>query len=343
MNPMRDLKRVQIAAFTEGRIVWVMKTVVCAAFFFCAALGAAQDCTQTLPINVLDRKTGNAVTWLKPESLLARMGDSAVRIMAVGPVEHRRVLVLMDQSASMAPKDAVGTFQKEALEAVEDTMGELLQQLPAGTSVAYGFFNDTWVFTPEFLSDPTRLHDAIAETKSQLPKAGKGETSLFDALHEAMLRLGTPNAGDTIVVMTDTGENKSKLYPGKVEKELRESGIRLVLLLVQQHLPVELVPYQDTMTSLAENSGGAVETIDTADRSWLTRKNSEANREALRKFWTQEVMGGYLLRVQTAAGVAKPHKWSVRINQTASPELKGAVIRYPAKLAPCPVSTAAVH
>ncbi len=320
-----------------------MRWAVLPMLLFFGFLALAQDCTQAIPINVLDKKTGMAVMPLQPGTFQARMGEVAIPISGVQKVEHRRVLVLVDQSGSMAPKNSVGIFQKEALEAVDETMGKLLEELPAGTSVAYGFFNDAWVFTPGFLSDPAQLRAAIVETRKQLPRPGKGETPLFDALHQAMLRFGEPQPGDTIMVLPDTGENRSKIHPGAVEEELRRSGLRLALLLVQQHAPVEVTPYWDTLISLAEDTGGAVGTIETADRSWLSRKDSEPNREALRRFWTQEVLGGYVMRVQTPTTLAKARKWSVRIDARTSPELKGAIIQYPPKLTPCTVSTAAAH
>ena len=300
----------------------------------------AQDCAQTLPLNVLDPKTGNALMSLTPESLQARMGEAPVRIAGIAPAAKRRVLVLVDESGSM-----LGNPQKKALQSVEETVGELLAHLPDGTSVAYGFFSDTSVFTPEFFSDPERLRQAIAEARTQMPTTGKGDTPLFDALHQAMLRFGTPQPGDTIVVLTDAGENKSKLRPGKVGNEIRGSGLRLVLLLVKQlsPIPAEEDPYWGTLIGIAQDTGGAIGTIDTTDRSWRNRKDSELNRQALRKFWIQEVLGGFLMQVQVPAGLQKPGKWSVRIDPAAYPELKHAIIQYPAKLVPCPLNTVAVH
>jgi VWA domain-containing protein len=300
----------------------------------------AQDCTQTLPINVLDQKTGNAVTALKPESLQARMGESAARITGIAPAKKRRILVLADESGSM-----VGNPQKIAVQAVEETIGELLAYLPDGTSVAYGFFSDISVFTPEFFSDPERLRQAIAEARTQMPTTGKGGTPLFDALHQAMLRFGTIRPGDTIVVLTDAGENTSKLRPSKVGKEIRGSGLRLVLLLAKLPVPIpeEVRPDGDTLIGIAQDTGGAIGAIDIIDRSWNNRKDAEVNRQALRKFWIQEVLGGFLMQVQVPASLQKPKKWSVRIDPAAYPELKHAIVQYPAKLAPCQLNTAAVH
>src|SRR6476660_3744955 len=231
----------------------------------------AQDCTQTLPLNLLDPKTGNALMSLTPESLQARMGESAVRITGIAPAKKRRVLVLVDESGSM-----VGTPQKKAVQVVEETIGELLAHLPDGTSVVYGFFSDISVFTPEFFSDPERLRQAIAEARTQMPTTGKGGTPLFDALHQAMLRFGTPQPGDTIVVLTDAGENASKLQPGKVGKEIRGSGLRLVLLLAKLPVPIpaeEIRPDGDTLISIAHDTGGAIGTINSIDRSWHNSKD----------------------------------------------------------------------
>jgi len=69
----------------------------------CYAL--AQDCTQTLPINVLDQKMGTGVEALQSSLFQARMGDLSIPIIGVQKVEHRRVLVLVDQSGSMARRN----------------------------------------------------------------------------------------------------------------------------------------------------------------------------------------------------------------------------------------------
>jgi hypothetical protein len=161
-----------------------------------------------------------------------------------------------------------------------------------------------------------------------------------------MLRFGTPQPGDTIVVLTDAGENASKLQPGKVGKEIRGSGLRLVLLLAKLPVPIpaeEVRADGDTLISIAHDTGGAIGTINSIDRSWHNSKDSEVNRQALQKFWIQEVLGGFLMQVQVPASLQKPKKWSVRINPDAYPELKHTIMQYPAKLVPCPAVTAAVH
>jgi hypothetical protein len=303
----------------------------------------AQDCTQTLPLNVVDQQTGNAVTPLQLEAFHARMGEVAIRITAISPVERRRVLVLVDTSGSMAPKNNVGSHQKEALEVTEQTLTELLKELPRGVSIAYGLFNDKAVFTEGFFSDFKQLQQAIAETRQKLEKQDEGGTALFDALQQATGRFETPQPGDTIVLLSDGGENKSKTTEGKFEKEMRRSGVRVALLFVNQRSTDYAAPFVPTIIELAHETGGAVGIIDISDMSWASKKEGSSNREALRRFWTQQILNGYLMQVQTPATLVKPRKWKLTIGAKNNAELKHVTIQYPAKLAPCAVSKAAVH
>jgi len=308
-----------------------------------AAASAAQDCTQILPFNVLDQKTGNTVTSLRLELLQARMGELAVRITGIMPVEHRRVLVLVDKSGSMAPKNGPGSHQKEVLEITENTLTGLLKELPQGVSVAYGFFNDKAAFTEGFFHDFKDLQQAIADTRQKLLKPDQGGTALFDALHQAILRFETPQAGDVIVLLSDGGENKSKLAEGEFEKEMRRSGLRLALLFVNQHTTEYAEPFVQTILNLTDDTGGAVSSLDIDDFSWTSKKDVAANREAIRKFWTEEVLGGYTLQVQVPANFKKSKKWKVQLNAGTDAQLKHVTLQYPVKLEPCLVKTAEVH
>ena len=308
-----------------------------------AAASAAQDCTQVLPFNALDQKTGNTVTSLRLELLQARMGELAVRITGIMPVEHRRVLVLVDKSGSMSPKNDLGSHQKEVLAITENTLTGLLKELPQGVSVAYGFFNDKMVFTEGFLHDFKDLQQAIADTRQKLQKQDYGGTALFDALHQAILRFETPQAGDVIVLLSDGGENRSKLAEREFEKEMRRSGLRLALLFVNQHSTEYAEPFVQTIISAAEDTGGGVGILDVSDRSWVDKKDLAANQAAIRQFWTAEVLGGFALQVQVPATLKKAKKWKVQLNAGTDAQLKHVTLQYPVKLEPCLVKTAEVH
>lgn len=322
-----------------------MKPVLCMAFCVLIHFAVAQDCTQKVPVNVLDQKTGVAITLLQPSIFQARAGKVTVPIKGLVQVERRRIVVLEDESESMAAHNTPGEYQKDAMEATDKTFSSLLSQLPSGVSVAYGFFNDKAVFTDGFFQDPHQLEEAIANAKRQLNKPGTGDTALFDSLREAVRLLQTPQVGDTIVLVTDGGENKSKLSTAELERELYTTGVRLILVLVKHPHPEspEEIDYANWLPGLATKTGGTTAVIDITNRSWQDPKAATLNRAVLREFWIQQVLSGYIMEVQVPADSPKARKWSLRLNTTESPRLKQTILQYPEKLPPCPVSTAAVH
>lgn len=280
-----------------------MKPVFCMAFCVLIHFAAAQDCTQTVPVNVLDEKTGVAITSLQSGMFQASAGKVTVPIKGLVQVERRRIVILEDESESMAANNTPGEYQKDAMEATDETFNSLLSQLPLGVSVAYGFFNDKAVFTDGFFQDSHKLEEAIANAKRQLKKPGTGDTALFDSLREAVRLFQTPQVGDTIVVVTDGGENKSKLGNVELETELHASGVRLVLVLVKHPHPEspEESEYVDWLPRLATRTGGTTAVIDITNRSWRDPKDVTLNRAALREFWIQQVLSGYIMEVQVPA------------------------------------------
>ena len=322
-----------------------MKPVLCMAFCVLIHFAVAQDCTQKVPVNVLDQKTGVAITSLQPGIFQASAGKITVLIKGLAQVERRRIVVLEDESESMAAHNTPGEYQKDAMEATDKTFSSLLSQLPSGVSVAYGFFNDKAVFTDGFFQDPHQLEEAIANAKRQLNKPGTGDTALFDSLREAVRLFQTPQVGDTIVLVTDGGENKSKLSTAELERELYTTGVRLILVLVKHPHPEspEEIDYANWLPGLATKTSGTTAVIDITNRSWQDPKAATLNRAVLREFWIQQVLSGYIMEVQVPADSPKARKWSLRLNTTESPRLKQTILQYPEKLPPCPVSTAAVH
>jgi len=322
-----------------------MKPVLCIVFCALIRVAAAQDCTQKVPVNVLDQKTGVAITSLQPGIFQASAGKVTVTIKGLVQVERRRIVILEDESESMAAHNTPGEYQKDAMEATDKTFSSLLSQIPSGMSIAYGFFNDKAVFTDGFFRDPHKLEDAIVNAKRELKKPGTGDTALFDSLREAVRLFQTPQAGDTIVLVTDGGENKSKSGSIELEKELSASGVRLVLVLVKHLYPEspEEIEYAKWLPVLATKTGGTTAVIDITNRSWRDPKDVTLNSAVLKEFWIQQVLSGYIMEVQVPADSPKARKWSLRLNKTEGPRLKQTSLQYPEKLPPCPISTAAVH
>lgn len=314
---------------------------------FCALVpvfATAQDCIQKIPVNVLDQKR-TAITALGPEVFQARMRETIIPVRGLEQVSHRRILVLVDESGSMDRANTVGTFELQAVQNMEETLTQLLSQLPAGSSAAYGLFSKKSLFTDGFISDPKELGKAIADVKEKFKNPGTGSTALFDSLYQAALKFAPAEPGDTIVLMTDGGENSSKLIARDFERRFLSLGLRLVVLMVGGRPPnaPEEIEGPEKFLHLAQETGGSRIFIHVNDPAWGDANKVAASRALLQRFWSQEVLAGYVMHLQVPAGDKKPRKWTLQVKSADNLKFDHAILQYPDILMPCPVNTAAVH
>jgi len=318
------------------RILWLVALVA-------AQCCSGQNCTQTVPLTVLDSGTGLAIPNLPAEVLQARLGKDAVPVIGIKQTRTRRLLILVDQSGSItkAPTDSTFSHERKATDVTLRVLDELMGELPADLSVEYALFDDQWVFGDAFSSDSKAVRKSMVEVGAKFEKTGKGKTAIFDALHEGLMRFQTIQPGDAILLFTDGQDNRSKRSEKQLETELRASGVRLFTILLAGHTfaPEERLS-QDTLVVLTKRSGGVVRVLDATNTGWGFDKLSQAAAQDLRRFWKEEVLTGYLLQVQVPANFNKERKWTLAINPAADPRFKSAVVSYPDRLLPCPAITA---
>ncbi len=306
---------------------------------------AAQYCTQTVPLNVLDEKTGLSITAVPAEALEALGKAGLLRVTGIEQIHTRRLLVLIDQSGSIAQAgDDVFSHDKKAIQITLRVLNEVLGELPAGLSVEYGLFDDRWVFGDAFTSDSKTLRNSIADVNTRFAKTGKGHTAIYDALHEGIMRFQATQPEDAILLFSDGDDNSSKRSARQLETELRATGVRLFTILLDRHASSPQQQEQrQTMIDLTQRSGGIVHVLDTTQPGWGFDKPSQAAAQELLRFWKEDVMNGYLLRLQVPSNFKKEQRWTLLINRNADPRLKNAVVSYPDRLRPCPVATPAAR
>jgi len=307
------------------------------------ALSVGQDCTQLVPVDVLDRDTGSSIVPLTADVLQARMGDTTLPVTALDRIRTSRIIVLIDESGSMGesfPETPPG--QKQALRTIKQALTDLMESLPPGVSIEYGLFNDKWLFSDAFVSEPKELREKIDDVTSRFGKTGFGKTALYDSLHEALSRLGRPQPSDTILLLTDGEDNRSKRSANELEVELRVAGARLVTIMVYR--PGASVVLQaeneqrDSVQALVGSTGGSSLAIDTTSRAWMDQKTSAANIQMLRYFWQHEVLARYVAHIQVPVALRSEKKWTLSLNLDADRRLKRAVVVYPHRLSPCPAT-----
>ena len=309
------------------------RSAACALAVLLATLPAAfaQDCTRTIPVNVLTPDTSQAFPF-SPESLHATLKGSPITISRREKLHGNRILVLVDTSGSMADKMP---FASDALQV-------LIENIPAGSSIAYGFFDREPHLSGGFTSDRKELIRDLEQLRSH---KAYGQTALLDTLQEG-LKLFTPaNPGDAVLLITDGGENHSHARESALKKELRDSGVRVFAIMLLD-AGISVMPEEalapNSLRQTAEESGGSVLTIyhnwPTLDRKWLLKVAA-----LVQNFWVEGVAGGYLLTVETPANLTKPSNWNLRLDPSGDKRLKNAIVIYPQKLLPCTATAASAR
>lgn len=302
---------------------------------------AAQNCEVSVPATVVDAKSGTFVPSITPGMLHARVKKDFIPVTAADRIKSFRVLLLVDASGSMA-FDVGGfpSYKKRTGEAIRKALDQEFPQLPAGVQVGFGVFNQRVAFGNEFTSDSARLHTLITETNARLKKLGEGRTALFDALHQSLDQFGSIQPGDTVLMLTDGGDNKSEVSDKAVEREFAQKGARIFVLLVKDTPSTpEEVAGPGIMYEVAERTGGAVYAIRAGLPLWDDKEKALPEKRDLDQFWSEQVLSAYLLRF-TIPAVRKEQKWLLSIDPAANGRKKMAA-GYPSRVGPCPLTAAA--
>jgi hypothetical protein len=288
----------------------------------CGILASAQSApapsASSLLVNVLDRN-GSAVRDLGKDNFRVRVnGRPAALLQASYSLAPRRIVVLLDMSGSMAgePDNKKWWIAREALE-------DLLAETPSDVSIALLTFSDHVRDVFDFSQKRTSMAVWLKQGESHGgDDRVRGRTAIFDALLAATKMLGSARPGDAIYVITDGGDNSSRLLATNIRKLLLQSGIRLfVFLFAEQRWPGETQSGTDSLMEIARATGGFVFGIS-ARRSGVDFLPSwsfafDANEHTLEKIkiYTRalniQVNGFYTLSFDSPVPLGKARKVSL--------------------------------
>ena len=310
----------------------------CAFFLvlFCGFAAQAQDCSKTIPALLVNEETRQAVSSMTAERLHAKAGKLAIPVTALEPITSFRVLILIDASGSMDPTDQPFSHQRKALEVLKTALDELLDQLPPHVRLEFGVFNNNAAFGPEFTADAQQLRKTLADSMERTKAHRVKSTALYDAVREALERFDPPEPGDSILMLTDGGDNVSHANPEKIEEEAARRGVRLFTVLFlggkSASSPSEGTPQE--MFDLAERTGGSVHVIDATNTAWIYAKEQEKAKQEFRQFWSNAVLSGYLVHLKVPADGGKQRKWLLAVDRLPGQKNK-ILLAYPSRLPPC--------
>jgi hypothetical protein len=294
-------------------------------FLFLIALAApavAQNCTTYVVVDPFNSKTERGIDGLTAERFQASMGNASLPVVSATQSFNNRVLVLTETSGSADNKE---------IDALVRGIAAKARTAPAGRPIAFGVFAEEAIIGKEFLDDPRKRSSAIDEVFAQAARLPGKSVALFDSLHQAVAVFGPHQPGDTILLLTDGHDSKSKRNPNDMEKEFAASGTRLLVVIRPKFTPTGVfgdfsqhTREEDLSLKILSSSTGGAYTGFRNDRF-------------LEFAWV-----GYLLGIQAPATLDKPKEWKLQIKAPNGKIDKNVFLYSPWHLTPCgPVTAAA--
>jgi hypothetical protein len=250
---------------------------------------------------------------LQPADLAAKVNGKPVSISRVEPEsEKTAVVILMDASGSM------GDAARSELELARG----IVAALPPGHPT----------MLVEFADQNTVLASDRAGTVKSLQmltgfKQGQGRTALWDAIDRALSTLSSPRP--IFIVLSDGGDNKSKVHADVVSRKLQLTDVRLIWVEIRSHdswTPEEKQGAEDTAAVAASTGGFAIRSED------LFGPSAHIERAKL----AADAVGAYFhVRLDLPPDVVRTGKLKVSV-ASHKHEFKEAQLAYHELLRGCP-------
>jgi hypothetical protein len=295
--------------------------------------------TRTVAVGVVD-SAGNLVPNLSAANFHAKLHGHDVQILSAsldsGP---RRIVLVLDASGSMMNAGPGWKIEKSISE-------YLMQVVPQRASIAQVAFATRVFATVGFNQDPPMLLKNLAdlERASEYRHWGPGKTALYDAISSARDLFGVPNVGNTILVLSDGADNRSKLSVSDVRRNLIAAGVRLFAVLIMDQISFrtrmpEEINGPSQLRDVVKDTGGMSLMLPKflpSDAHGNTRPDSRVEKDhlALKRLFRQMVEF-YQLEVSLSETIEKPTKWKLEVLDASGMPMRGVEVHYPQELMPC--------
>jgi Mg-chelatase subunit ChlD len=269
-------------------------------------LRAQNNRSQTVIVNVRDKKD-EFVPSLEARNFRVEINGKAIDVVsAIAGKGVRRAVLAVDASGSMVSNHKVGT-----------SVYEVLRSFPEETQIALVIFSDRILQTIPFGHSRQELMDAIAAMG-----VFKGGTALKDSLLYANSLLRPFQIGDSVILVSDGGDNKSKEKSRQLEEAYLSSGVRLgVIAILDQYLPTAEESDMTDLQNLVYETGGVVHRIDNPNQASAVRDLAN------------ELSSYYVLQVPVASS-DKPSHLHIEVLDRSGKKRGGLTVNFPRWLPP---------
>ena len=314
-----------------------MRAVVKLAFtliFIGAPFCLGQDChTRTVLLNVSDDQLRVVRDGISQSNLAAKIGGKDAPVVGIRRISTApRVMVLLDTSGSMEPIRI--PFRNSNL-ALEPLVTELIRAVPEGLPLAVGDFDRELRHLTAFSADREFANKALQDAIKQQSRRGLRSSAIGAAVNLALYRFGTIQPGDSVILITDAADNRSKNLKTAIQA-IQASGIRVFLVLFEDTVtgPITADEYdgRDRFSDLVVRSGGSM---------WRVSKNLDAvdsQTQAAMRILLQRMMAriteAWEVSIQTPQTLIEPSKVELRLTGVPK-QVKKLRLEYPRMLPAC--------
>jgi von Willebrand factor type A domain len=291
-----------------------LKKIACAVMF-AFVWGLTTQCQQssceihTLIVNVRDKR-GGFVPSLRASDFRVKLHGGQISIVSADSgTGVRRVVLAIDVSGSMSVIH----------QGVVGMVSEIFRTFPDGTQFALVIFSDRIVETVQLSHSRQEVLGVVSRVAGSHGK----RTALNDSLLYAAGLLGTGERGDSVVVISDGGDNLSKTSSDKLGAAYLARGIRLsaIMPLVHDFQTEEEKQGLSDLQGAATATGGAVRVIQ--------GPNQVGNVGDL----ADELGHYYVLQISTP-GLEKRSHWQPEVVDRSGRQRKDLKLSFPPDIAP---------
>jgi Mg-chelatase subunit ChlD len=290
---------------------WILLVIFCCP----QCIGAEGDgCTQRTVIVTARDSSGKALSYtLQVADLRGKINDKPVQILAATKITNpSRVALVLDASGSMSSK-----WQRAVEFAVE-----IVRESPSSTEFALVLFAGNELRTVGFGKTGPEMITEIMSFKDVKPD---GHTGLRDAIWKTTSMFQPSREGDTIVVVSDGGDNQSKVSMQRLREAMWSRGIRVMFAQFVDHYLLTQEERSDDadVAWLSESSGGFLSRIE--DPQVLPKVAQEIAFE----------IANYLAVRITLPTLEKQASLHLEAVDPSGRKRKNIELRFPEKLLPC--------
>jgi hypothetical protein len=204
----------------------------------------------------------------------------------------------------------------------------LLVAAPSTLRVALVLFSARIVDTIGFDRPATDIVERLAKMEN-----GKGSTAILDSLDYSIKLLQPGEVGDVIYIVSDGGENSSKVHRSDVESKLVGHGIRLFAFILQPKAPFatpEEAAEPSLLSELTQVTGGMVVDDDSA-----TALDTRPKLSAVLHRGYEQMAHFYDLQLSISNRGVKKERLRLDIVDQDGKKRKDVSLTYPQYLLPC--------